>query len=74
VVSRVFRSGLLAEMPDVQLQGMLPVAALRAMHARYNARTHALSAGKLVLQPGSVLRVRLARLDFDQRRIDLALA
>ena len=73
VVVAVTNFGMFVEMLSLQLQGLVHVSSISDQFVRYNRERQTLSAGKLVFKVGQKLRVRVASVDFDKRRIDLVL-
>ncbi|MCX7590775.1 MAG: RNB domain-containing ribonuclease, partial [Kiritimatiellae bacterium] len=74
VVVAVTKFGLFAEMVDFQLQGLVHVSELSPRFVKFSRRDATLRAGKKVYRLGQQISVRVANVDFDQRRIHFQLA
>jgi ribonuclease R len=74
VVTRVANFGLFVDVLGLQMQGMVHISMISKEFVRFNSANESLSVGKEIYRVGTKLRVRVARVDFNQRRADFALA
>ncbi|MDD5678261.1 MAG: VacB/RNase II family 3'-5' exoribonuclease [Kiritimatiellae bacterium] len=74
IVVRVKNFGLFVELTRLQVQGLVHVSTLSREFVRYDERRQVLRAGKITFTLGDRLRVFVARVDFDKRQIDFAVA
>ena len=71
VISRVMPFGCFVDIPELAVSGLVHISLLSRSYLRYNESDHTLSAaGGGSWRAGDRLRVRVARVDFDTRRID----
>lgn len=73
VVVTVTNFGMFVEITDLQLQGLVHMSAISDKFVEYNERQKKLRAGREVYGFGRKVKVVVAAVDFDKRRIDLAL-
>jgi ribonuclease R len=76
VVSAVADFGLFVQLQDVPVDGLVHVSALGSDYFRHERERHRLvgSRSGVVFRLGDSLRVRVCRVDLEQRRIDFELA
>jgi len=73
VISRCERFGCFVEVPAIAASGLVHIALLSRRFVRYNASDRSLSApGGGSWRVGDRLKVVIARVDFDNRRLDFA--
>ena len=70
VVSRCTRYGVFVDLPSLALGGMVHVSKLSQSFVRWDAFKEALVDGQKTWQVGAKMKVRVAAVDFDQRKID----
>jgi len=73
VVVSVVNFGMFVEVLDLQVQGLVHVSAISDRFVRFNRRRRALCAGNRNYKVGTKLKVHVAGVDLDKRRIDFAL-
>ena len=73
VVVNVMNFGLFVELIELQVQGLVHVSSLSDQFVRFNKERGRLEAGKDVYQLGGQLKVQVAKVDFDKRRVDFVL-
>lgn len=69
VVVKCMPFGAFVELPELMLEGMVHVSALSSAFVRYDRSSGRLSAPGLDIGPGSRMRVFVASVDFDARKI-----
>ncbi|MFC1452285.1 ribonuclease R [Verrucomicrobiota bacterium] len=69
-VVSVTNFGLFVDVLDIQVQGLVHVASISDRFVRYDQRTRTLHAPKRVYRVGSVIRVKVSKVDMDSRRVD----
>ena len=69
VVVKCMPFGAFVELPELMLEGMVHVSALSSAFVRYDRSSGRLSAPGLDVGPGSRMRVFVASVDFDARKI-----
>ncbi len=74
IVVRVKNFGLFVELTQLQVQGLVHVSTLSREFVNYDEQRQVLRAGKVTFTLGTRLRVLPARVDFDKRQIDFAVA
>ena len=76
VVSSVVDFGLFVQLVDVPVDGLVHVSALGSDYFKYERERHRLVGSRtgMAFRLGDTLRVRVARVDLEQRRIDFELA
>jgi ribonuclease R len=74
VVSRVANFGMFVDVQALQFTGLVHVSAISERFVRFDRGTETLSVGNRAYRIGRKVRVFVARVDFDQRRADFALA
>ena len=70
VVGKCTSYGLFVDLPDLAIGGMVHVSKLSQAFVRWDAAREALVDGRQVWQVGTKMKVRVAAVDFDQRKID----
>ena len=71
VISKCERFGCFVDVPSIGVSGLVHISAISRKFVRYNQYDHTLSApGNESWKIGDVLRVRVAKVDFKNRRID----
>jgi len=71
VVSKCTPFGCFVEIPEIAVSGLVHVSLLSKKFVKYNESDGSLSApGGGCWRPGTMLKVHVAKVDFDQRRID----
>ena len=73
VVLHVRNFGMFVELQELQIQGLVPIAAIAESFVRFDHASESLRAGKSVFQRGDRVRVRVGRVDFDKRQVDFVL-
>ena len=73
VIAKVTNFGCFIDLPDLQLSGLVHVSAMSEHFVRYDRGAQALVADGVRYQVGGKLKVRVVRVDFNQRRADFAL-
>ena len=58
------------DLPDLAIGGMVHVSKLSQTFVRWDAAREALADGRQTWQVGTKMKVRVAAVDFDQRKID----
>ena len=71
VVSKCRPFGAFADIPDLAIEGMVHVSTLSDAFVRFDPQSGRLSAPGIDIGPGSVLRVAVTGVDFDERKIAL---
>jgi ribonuclease R len=74
VVVNVMNFGLFVELIELQIQGLVHVSSLSDQFVRFNKERGRLEAGKNTFKLGDRLQVRVAKVDFDKRRVDFLIA
>lgn len=74
VIVAVTNFGMFVELLSLQLQGLVHVSTISDQFVRFDRQRQTLRAGKQVFKTGQTVRVVVKGVDFDKRRIDLALA
>ena len=71
VISRCTPYGCFVEIPELAVSGLVHISVLSKKFVRYNESDGSLSApGGGSWRPGTMLKVHVAKVDFDQHRID----
>ena len=70
VVGKCASYGLFVDLPDLAIGGMVHVSKLSQTFVRWDAAREALVDGRQTWQVGTKMKVRVAAVDFDQRKID----
>ncbi len=70
VVVSVVNFGLFVELTGYQIQGLVHISALSEKFVRFSEEKGALTAGKRVFRRGQTLKVRVAKVDTDARKLD----
>ena len=70
VVGKCASYGLFVDLPDLAIGGMVHVSKLSQTFVRWDAAREALADGRQTWQVGTKMKVRVAAVDFDQRKID----
>ena len=71
VISKCAPIGCFVEIPELAVSGLVHISLLSRKYVRYNESDGSLSApGGGSWRPGKVIKVHVARVDFDQRRVD----
>ena len=71
VISKCAPIGCFVEIPELAVSGLVHISLLSRKYVRYNESDGTLSApGGGRWHPGKVLKVHVARVDFDQRKVD----
>lgn len=70
VVVSVVNFGLFVELTGYQIQGLVHISELSENFVRFNQETGALKAGKRVFRRGQTLKVKVAKVDTDARKLD----
>lgn len=71
VISKCERFGCFVDVPSIGVSGLVHISAISRRFVRYNQHDHTLSAdGGGSWKIGDILRVRVAKVDFDSRHID----
>ena len=73
IVVQITNFGLFAEIMDLQVQGLVHISGLSDTFVRYDRKNDLLRAGKTTYRRGQKIRVHVAAVDFDKRRLDLAI-
>jgi ribonuclease R len=74
VVVRVVNFGLFVDVPELQVSGLVHVSALSDRFVTFNAKGQTLRAGTRTYKRGERLKVIPVLVNFDDRKIDFALA
>ncbi|MFC1497070.1 ribonuclease R [Verrucomicrobiota bacterium] len=74
VVVKVMNFGMFVELIDLKAQGLVHVSAISDKYVVFGKNRGTLKAGKKVYRLGSRIKVFVCKVDFDNRRIDFALA
>jgi len=74
VVVKVANFGMFVEALDLQIQGLVHVSEISEKFVRFNRRRGSLHAGKQEYKAGTQIRVRVVKVDLDNRRLDFELA
>lgn len=70
VIGKVTNFGLFVDVDDLQITGLVHVSSMSENFVRYNPADNSLLADGEVFRIGGSLTVRVAKVDFDQRRAD----
>ena len=71
VISKCTPYGCFVEIPELAVSGLVHISLLSRKYVRYNESDGSLSApGGGSWRPGTMLKVHIAKVDFDQRRLD----
>jgi ribonuclease R len=73
VVVRVMNFGLFVELEMLDIQGLVHISTLSDSFVHFDPGMHQLRAGREMYSLGAHVKVRVARVDFDKRRIDFVL-
>jgi ribonuclease R len=73
VVVRVMNFGLFVELDMLDIQGLVHISTLSDSFVNFDPGMHQLRAGREVYKLGAHVKVRVARVDFDKRRLDCVL-
>ena len=73
-VSKVSPAGLFVDLPALAIGGLVHISTLSRQFVRHDRRCEALVAGRKRWALGDTVRVRVARVDFQARRLDFVLA
>ena len=73
VVAKCTNYGVFIDIPDLAMGGMIHISNLSHQFVRFNPSNESLSAGSDVYRVGTVLRVQVAKVDFNLRRADFVL-
>jgi len=74
VVAKCTNYGVFIDIPDLAMGGMIHISNLSKQFVRFNPANESLSAGSEIYRVGTVLKVHVATVDFNQRRADYVLA
>ena len=73
VISKCTPYGCFVEIPELAVSGLVHISLLSRRYVRYNESDGSLSApGGGSWRPGTVLKVHVVKVDFEQRRVDFA--
>jgi len=70
VVSKCTRYGLFVDLPALAVGGMVHVSKLSNAYVRWNDFNETLEGGGKVWRPGTKMKVRVEKVDFDRRLVD----
>ena len=70
VVSKVMPFGCFVEIPEIAVSGLVHVSGLSRRFLRFNESDQSLSAAGESWHAGDRIRVRTAKVDFQNRRVD----
>jgi ribonuclease R len=73
VVVNVKPFGMFVELTELRLSGLVHISTISRGHTKYNPTKGTLHAGKQLYAVGSLVKVHVTKIDFEQRQIDLAL-
>ena len=73
VVAKCTNYGVFIDIPDLAMGGMIHISNLSKQFVRFNPANESLSAGATVYRVGTVVKVQVATVDFNQRRADFVL-
>jgi ribonuclease R len=73
VVTRVTNFGMFVDVVDLQMSGMIHISNISPNFVRYNSANESLNSENETFRLGTPVRVRVVRVDFDQRRADFTL-
>ncbi|MDR2849717.1 MAG: ribonuclease R [Verrucomicrobiota bacterium] len=74
VVAKCTNYGVFIDIPGLAMGGMIHISNLSRQFVRFNPANESLSAGGTIYRVGTELRVKVATVDFNQRRADFVLA
>ena len=74
VVGKCASYGLFVDLPDLAIGGMVHVSKLSQTFVRWDAAREILTDGRQAWQVGTKMKVRVAAVDFAQRKIDFEIA
>ncbi len=72
VVSKCTRYGLFVDLPELAVGGMVHVSKLSNSYVRWNDFNETLEGGGKIWRPGTKMKVRVEKVDFDRRLVDFA--
>jgi len=70
IVSKVMPFGCFVEIPEIATSGLVHVSLLSRKFLRFNESDHSLSAPGVSWRAGDRIRVHVARVDFNERKLD----
>lgn len=74
VVAKVMRFGMFVEVLDLQVQGLIHVSSIPGRSVRFSKTKQSLRAGKKSYKAGDRIKVMIARVVMDKRRLDFVIA
>jgi ribonuclease R len=74
VIVRVANFGLFVELNDLQLTGLVHISTISERLVTYDPNRKSLRAGRQVFKVGQKVRVRVAKVDFNARKVDFVVA
>ena len=72
-ISRVSNFGMFVDVHELQISGLIHIAAISPRFVRFNPSTEVLDDGRRTYKTGDTVKVQVARVDFNQRRADFAI-
>jgi ribonuclease R len=74
VVVKVTSFGMFVELEDIDVQGLVHISDISRKYVRFDRQNQALRAGKKAYKLGSELKVRVASVNFEERKLDFKMA
>jgi ribonuclease R len=73
VVAKCTNYGVFIDIPELAMGGMIHISNLSQQYVRFNPSAETLNAGGVTYRIGTVVKVQVAKVDFNQRRADFML-
>jgi len=73
VVAKCTNYGVFIDIPELAMGGLIHISNLSQQYVRFNPSAETLNAGGVTYRIGTVVKVQVAKVDFNQRRADFML-